>query len=195
MSKRLKLAIDVDLTVVDTLNPWFDWFKQQTGLEFNMGHRYQYDCAPIMRQMCVDNKIDIDPYAFWYQKDLYDNIHPLEDAAHFINTIGSNVFDIIWVSRCEPEHERSKRLFLKQWFDSNIPFISTARKDLVTYDILIDDHLNNLKYQHRREAHHIFYNGVSQEEFNGILYAHNLSICSSWNEIEQVLGDLYDEWC
>jgi len=127
------LCCDVDLTVVDTLSSWFDWYRELTGhnvLEDIGG--VEYDIQELMHK-------HESPLDYWKKHDLYDNLLPIKDAQYALNKL-KNKYDIIFVSSCFPEHIVSKERFLNRHFPYNKGFISTQQKGYVKADVVIDDY-------------------------------------------------------
>lgn len=91
-----------------------------------------------------------DPMDFWRQPDLYSRMQPLPGAVEFLNNLRDallmkfDTVEFVAVTKCEPEHERSKRQFVYDKFPNIFSgFISTDEKHMVAGDALIDD---NPKY-------------------------------------------------
>lgn len=176
-----RVLLDVDLTLVDSLSPWVQWFNEENiaasehcngrgpapfqpiTKECYMAHAG--DLAILMRERAhpawltrrvymagqwMNSPTGRDPMDWWRQPDLYSKMKPLEGAHQFLNNIKAlllTIFDnveIVAVTKCEPEHERSKRQFVYDSFPGLIDgFVSTDEKHMVAGDVLIDD---NPKY-------------------------------------------------
>ncbi len=170
------IAIDVDLTVVDSLNPWLDWFNERVGADLEHAQLLQYNLAPIMRQQAAkQGHFDFDPYVYWKQPDLYDKLEPLGGAVDIIKKL-NRLHTVVWVSHCFPEHENSKINFLRK-FGENIPFISTQTKKLVAFDVIIDDNLDILNTIH---------DGRFRIQYN--------ELSKPWTRNETVGDLLIDKW-
>lgn len=129
------VVCDVDLTVVDTLVPYLQWFKDHSGQNFPI-HRGigEYDWNPIFAEYGVD------AHAFWKQTDLYDDLQPVPHCVEFLTNLVRNGATLVFASHCYQEHEKSKHEFLRRFFD-HVPFefASLKAKWLLRYDVLIDD--------------------------------------------------------
>ncbi|WPJ72082.1 hypothetical protein DEEACLCL_00065 [Salmonella phage CRW-SP2] len=177
-----RVLVDVDLTLVDSLSPWVDWFNQENleasknipeGVgpapfqpitrECYMSHAG--DLAILMRQRAhpawLSRKVFMagrwmvsptgnDPMDFWRNPDLYSRMDPLPGAVEFLTNLKSRLLktfkrvEFVAVTKCEPEHERSKRKFIYERFNGLFDgFISTDEKHMIAGDVLIDD---NPKY-------------------------------------------------
>lgn len=176
--KRPLIAVDVDLTIVDTLTPWFNWIRQITGEEFpvmdycgtpGLGKHLpqwmkNYDDLPgfLAEYNGPTVKTDKDAItAYWKQRNLYQNLKPIEGAQEYLSEL-SRKADIVFVTHCFPGHIDSKRRFLDSQFRFKHDFIDTKAKHLIAYDVLIDDNYavisNGLK--NRPRAHNIFFKQV-----------------------------------
>lgn len=177
-----RLLVDIDLTLVDSLSPWVEWFNtvntkaaaenlvacdykvfEPITKECYMAH--SGDLAILMRERAhpawlkrrvfvagqwVDAPTGRDPMDWWRNPDLYAKMTPLPGAHEFLVNIKKILEDnyeeveIVAVTKCEPEHERSKRAFVEHHFYGLFNgFISTDEKHMLAGDCLIDD---NPKY-------------------------------------------------
>ena len=126
------LAVDVDLTVVDAVTPWRIWYKNLTGHDIGEVTAENNDLESLMHQ-------HHDPLSYWRSNTLYDNLEPFPEAVKALESLSEHV-DIIFVSACFPEHEQSKRLFLKRNFPFMKGFISTHDKQYSKCDYFVDDY-------------------------------------------------------
>lgn len=127
------LAIDVDLTVVDSLSFWKNWYTKITGHDLGEVSSENNDVETFM-------KYHDDPLEFWRKADLYDDMMPLTEATKYVKKLKELGLEIIFVSSCYPEHERSKRFFLQRNFPYMDGFISTSDKNYVKCDYFVDDY-------------------------------------------------------
>jgi 5'(3')-deoxyribonucleotidase len=136
--KKPILAVDVDLTVVDTITHWLTWYKQITGhcIENDIFGQH-YDIEKIM-------SMHLSPRDYWKLPDLYDKLEPIEGSVNALTKL-SEKYDIIFVSACFPEHEMSKKYFIQRNFPFYKGFISTNKKGYVMCDVFIDDYSKYLK--------------------------------------------------
>jgi len=127
------IAIDVDLTVVDTVSPWKDWYHKLTGHDIGEISSENNDLETLMKR-------HDDPLKFWRDPKLYDDLMALEPALYFIEKIHDLGVKVVFVSACMPEHESSKKFFLRRNFPYMEGFISTADKRFVKCDYFVDDY-------------------------------------------------------
>ncbi len=132
MKIRKILAVDVDLTVVDAVTPWVGWYKNLTGEDLGDISSENNNLEEMMHA-------HHDPLEFWKKKDLYDNLEPFSSAVLYLKALSKYV-DIIFVSACKPEHEQSKKFFLKRNFPYMKGFISTHEKHFIKCDYFVDDY-------------------------------------------------------
>lgn len=178
-----RLLVDIDLTIVDSLSPWVDWFNVSNAKAAadNMGcHDYPSTFQPITKECYMSHAGDLailmrerahpawltrrvfvagqwmdsptgrDPMDWWRNPDLYAKMTPLPGAVEFLTNLKAALkekfedVELVAVSKCEPEHERSKRQFINHHFPNMFAgFISTDEKHMLAGDCLIDD---NPKY-------------------------------------------------
>lgn len=175
---RKMIAIDMDLTIVDSLTPWLKWIKQTQGREFPIGAfagipGYSGNRIPDWLSS-YDNmgdyfrdhykgsapEYDVNVFnGFWEQPFLYQNLSPIEGAVQGIKRL-SQGYDIVFVTHCHPEHFESKKMFLKSYFKGmDYGFIDTKDKMYVGYDVLIDDNIGVIRKgmaRNPRKAHVMF---------------------------------------
>jgi len=111
------LGIDVDGVVVDTLT----LYKQ---------------ASPNLE----------DPLDFWRDKNLYDNLAPMEGAVEKLEQL-SKYFGIVFVSRLKGNHHRSKVYFLKKHFPFMTGFVGSHEKWILNDSLvaMVDDLEDNLR--------------------------------------------------
>jgi len=127
------IAVDVDLTVVDTLTSWVSWYRKLTGHDIlDDLSSYQYRIEDIMEK-------HKDPLEYWRKPDLYDELIPIKGSQYYLKQLSVD-FDIIFVSHCFPEHITSKEYFLQRNFPFHKGFISTQHKEYIKCDYFIDDY-------------------------------------------------------
>lgn len=137
MKVKEKIGIDVDLTVVDSVAPWKEWYRKLTGHDISDEIKItDYNLEKLM-------KLHKNPLEFWSKTDLYDNLEPIKNSVEVIKKLKEEGYIIIFVSACVPAHEQSKRKFLQRNFEFD-GFISTNDKQFVDMDYFIDDYEKNL---------------------------------------------------
>ncbi|AUR97888.1 HAD-like domain protein [Vibrio phage 1.244.A._10N.261.54.C3] len=151
--KKLTLAVDFDLTLVDTLTPWFEWAVPQTDDPaearkfFNTRGWSGCDWVPLMKASGVK-----EPFEYWLQHDLCENLKPMAWSVRSLVAIREAArkrgydLNIICVSKCVPEHIASKKRFLEREcggiFDA---FIDASEKQYIDFDLIIDDSFEVVK--------------------------------------------------
>jgi len=155
------IGVDVDLTVCDSVTPWKDWYRKLTG------HDITDEISEVNNDLQDLMKHHSDPLSFWKKTDLYDNIKPYKEAVEVLTHLSELGYTIVFVSSCFPEHENSKKMFLKRHFPFASGFISTSDKQFVQMDFFIDDYKKNLKlvqsHQPRCNCFHIK-SGINKED-------------------------------
>ena len=185
------IGVDVDLTVVDTFTPWMTWFEEQSGGIKVKNEDGVYDLVPEMKEILKSiGKEDVNPFAFWCQEDLYDDLMPLSWAVTALWSLKNRGHRVVFVSSCVPEHTASKIRFLDKWFGWRSGFIATHEKEFVNYDVLIDDKLAHLHLGHRERptARHILFTGVRPDGTAVQRNKFGFDELSSWGELNAKLG-------
>lgn len=176
-NRRPLVAVDVDLTFVDTLTPYLDWFKQRAGRAVPQSvYEEAYDLNPYYEQNGVDG------HAFWKQGDLYDGLVPLPGAVAKLAEL-SVVANIVFVSKCYPEHITSKVNMLKKFCLFPHDFIAAGAKWLVDYDLLIDDSWDVMSkaVKARPNSMHLLFDTIMTRKFNA--ESNDMTRVHSWAEI------------
>lgn len=180
------IAVDVDLTVVDTLTPWLKWFKDRTGKDV-LNEDNNYSLIPEMTRL-MNGDVSFHPLDFWKQKDLYDFLKPLPDCVEVLKELHKRNWKIIFVSSCISEHIDSKIRFLDRYFRCGVnyeytPFISTHDKHYVRYDLLIDDKAEHYisGEDYNKKSQHILFTGVRDDSKSNPYYKFNK--CESWDKL------------
>lgn len=209
-----RVLVDVDLTLVDSLSPWVQWFNKENlavsdsryfkhkfasavvpekflpeNVEFQPITKECYmahagDLAILMRERAhpawLYREVQLglhkqrvpsgnDPMDWWRRPDLYAKMNPLPGAYEFLVNLKKILLEdfdnveFVAVSKCEPEHERSKRQFVYDKFPGIFNgFVSTDEKHLLAGDVLIDD---NPKYVEPCGLNNIFVIFVPQGNY------------------------------
>lgn len=188
MSKKV-IAIDVDLTVVDTLTPWLNWFYSKTLKRVENESR-SYNLEHEMIDLIKDSGVPpFNPLAFWHQSNLYDNLPPLPGSVEAVNRMIEAGYTVVFVSSCVSAHTDSKIRFLQKHFHKDCKFIATFHKELVDYVLLIDDRLSHIKEGniHRPGCYHYLFAGVrldgTEEDRNGV----KCSVVNGWDHVTKLL--------
>lgn len=147
------IAVDVDLTIVDSGQAWYNWlevnciesenyedmFDDEGRLPYNLSKHY------IMPE-------DMDAFDFWNKEDLYDNLTCYESAKRVLAHLYKKGWDIVWISWCfdHGKHAESKANLLRREFPfitkEDFHFCQTKSKGIFSrsFDYFIDDRHNFL---------------------------------------------------
>ena len=141
------IAVDMDLTLIDTDRVWFEWL-QDNAVAFNK-EKYYYD----LERNQVDYYLpayfslydDLKPMSFWEEDCTFKNATLLPDSLEVLEKLYNEGNTIIFVSYCMgcPNQMKNKvdllyRNFGKV-FGRDLNFVATNKKNMVTCDVLIDD--------------------------------------------------------
>lgn len=136
------IGIDVDLTVVDSLQPWFDYSGvnlETSKTPYSINGSYG---DFILENMDVEATEESDILRYWDLPNLYDNMVPHKGVCEFVHELSKEA-NVVFISVCQPAHKRSKEIFLERHF-GDIPLVDTTNKYLVNVDMIIEDNLKVL---------------------------------------------------
>lgn len=145
----MRIGVDVDLTIVDTLTPWLDWFKSKTGKDLP-SHEIEGHNLELVMNSYLDG---LDAVSYWESHDLYDDITPIPEAKHFIDSAISAGHEIVFITVSNHGHFRSKARFLNREFPNASGIIHTNLKWMIDIDVIIDDNTEILKQVRDKSPH------------------------------------------
>ena len=135
------LAVDCDLTVVDSASDWLSYLEYYSGFnrtKIKEGDILPYDLSELFPK--VSN-----PYQYWRELD-YEQFTPIECAVEKLQILSQH-FDIVFISQAKGVHAKSKYYWLEKWFPFNCGVLLTKEKWVVNNSVIgmIDDRQSNLK--------------------------------------------------
>ena len=132
MSNKPVFAVDVDLTVVDTLASWVEWYEFSTGAVFPWDRTHEKSVNRLMEENMFS------PLNYWNKEDLYDTLQPMEGAVDALTRI-SESYRIVFVTKSTAGHLYSKAAFLNRHFPFHSGIVNTSDKGLVEAEVYVDD--------------------------------------------------------
>jgi 5'(3')-deoxyribonucleotidase len=145
----MNIGIDIDGVIVNTPNEWVNWIEKvaDTSLPLKLDYNLEKH-VPNFKNDC-----GLDPFEFWNNHILYDNLYPIFPCIDVIRNIIASGHKVVFISHTKGEHLSSKFRFLKKHFpfltfgyNGNASYIATKEKNLVNVDLMIDDRFYNLKH-------------------------------------------------
>jgi 5'(3')-deoxyribonucleotidase len=141
-----RLLFDVDQTVTDPSELWWEWLECMTCTDKEMplplaGEKISYDLSDYFMaelEMC-----GVDPMDFWRGTNVYDFARPLEFSVEAIWDLKDAGHKIMFASHCKGHHMRSKYRFLERWFPVD-SFHATKEKCDIKCDLVVDDRVSFL---------------------------------------------------
>lgn len=135
------LAVDVDLTVVDSGTDWLSYLEYHSGFQrplIEEGQTLPYDLSELFPRVA-------DPYQYWRELD-YDQFEPIEGAVEKLTELSKHL-DIVFVTAIKGNHSKNKFYWLEKWFPFNRGYVATQEKWTMNKSVvgMIDDRLNNLE--------------------------------------------------
>lgn len=140
------IAVDADLTMLDTLTPWLAHFGLTLKDVPPPEHEVCRDLVPWIEQNAKKNNWEF-PLDWWKNPKNYENVGSipncmefLKDLASIVESLTSKTVQFIVVSSCFPEHESAKWKRIDELYpDIFSAKISTSSKHFVDFDLIIDD--------------------------------------------------------
>ncbi len=139
MNKNKVACIDVDLTVVDTLIPWINWWEKETEMDFPWEELSPNNSINKILFKHLPSALD-----FWEKEDLYDLLLPIKHSVDVLKRISID-HDVYFVTKCTEGHYNSKVRFLNKFFPFNSGVINTPYKHLIEADLFVEDHTEYVK--------------------------------------------------
>lgn len=185
----------MDLTVVDTLEPWMEWFESWTG-QRPKNEDHAYDLVPEMTEIAERLYVQgghnhlymFNPMTFWKRSALYNDLEPILNSVEVLKELKDKGCHIVFVSKCVNSHADSKEKFLKRNFPFMDAFISTGAKEYIDYDVMIDDNIDFLQkgWNRNPESSHILFTQIRDDSKRapGI----DFNKAASWKEVGAKFG-------
>ncbi len=175
MTLKPVIAVDVDLTVVDTLASWIEWYEFSTGLDFPWDRISEKSVNKLMAEHMFS------PLNYWQKEDLYDDLQPIRGSVEVLEKM-TQTHRIVFVTKSTAGHLYSKAAFLNRNFPFHSGIVNTSDKGLVEAEVFIEDYVDyveKIKLQ-RPNADILFMRTKANEhlEVNGVTDVFN------WREID-----------
>lgn len=138
--KKPQLAIDVDNTVIDTNQGWYEYLKYYNGLASMAkweGDLLPYNLAELFPSVR-------EPMLYWKKLD-YFQFEPMEGSVEILKRLSEH-FDIVFLSQQSGTHGRSKYYWLEEWFPFKKAVVLTHEKFVLSGSVvaLVDDRKEHL---------------------------------------------------
>lgn len=182
MTKKLKIGVDVDETIVHTGEAWYEWLVRSLGEPERSAKPYPYNVASLFEDRFLTQFID--PYGYFEHVD-YSALRPVEGAKENIDRLHSLGHEIIFVThvlKTKVNHLASKCEYLEKTF----PYASvvvTEDKQCVDLDVLVDD---NPEYLNKVHCERIWFNQGGYIHKTEVHKPHRKA--SSWRVVERLIA-------
>ena len=175
------IVVDVDLTLVDTLTPWVEWWEFMTDSKF--------DWTKVGPDFSINDqlktKMTRKEYMVWWNRaDLYDELKPHEGSRQLLRWYSALGYEIFFVSKCEPGHFQSKVRFLSKYFPFHSGLINTAAKHSIEADIYFEDHVDYTQKILNKRPHAKVYQFVTRD--NEYQLCKGAIPLKSWSDINEL---------
>lgn len=199
------IAVDVDQTVVDTAQVWFDWLlSKSTNTDTNIINLEQFknNCVNSEGKLTPSVKynlseyfpsITIDPMSFWHTSDLYDELQPIKGSIESLKKLKDIGYNIVFVSYCKTGHFKSKWKFIQRHFPFADGLVATSNKQYIRCDYIIDDRLEyivNMDDKTKRIIYNTVYEqGLFTNMMNDLLQQDNdtYKVAVDWQEVFDII--------
>ena len=192
---KKKIAIDIDLTIVDVGIEWQDWLKfQYNHKDFD---KFIDDCDKRQISYNLSEYFDIldkeEGFYFWKNSELYDHMELLNGCYDVIKNLWQAGFEIYFVSVTEPDHMNSKKDFLVRNFDflDNINFVATDTKHCMDGCFaFIDDRMENINGIENENTLRILFDTPYKQDVES---TQDYKLAKNWQDIEEFICDKMEE--
>ncbi|CAM0062026.1 unknown function [Vibrio phage K406] len=142
------IAVDVDLTVVDTGQAWYDWLEANAIEATHYEEMFDNDGKlPYNLAQHYTMPEGVDAFDFWRLENLYDEAVCYESAKVVLEHLYKKGWEIVWISWCfdHGQHAESKANMLRREFSfieqKDFHFCQTKSKGIFSksFDYFIDD--------------------------------------------------------
>lgn len=146
MLKRRIVAVDVDEVCAQLDKEWLRRYNEEYGDRLTQDDLKVWDISQVVHPHCGKAI-----FKYLRQTDLYDHIEPYPDALGAIEAIRLAGHRVIFVSSCvRGGYDMKVEWLVKHGFlpdgeRSLKDFYAAADKSLIQADMLIDDHINNVR--------------------------------------------------
>lgn len=188
LNDKIKIGIDLDLTIFDTDKGWMEWLHRNST---------DHDLSRYMEDLLNDNvdynlanyftmKDGVDSFSYWSEESTYEDCNIFPHAKRFIQDLYEANCEIVFISYCmgcknQIGHKIDR---LKKEFDFLLPedfnFMPARKKGLVKCDLLVDDR-NEFLSQMSQDVKLIKYNTPYRQ--NVPLDREHI-VCNNWYQVE-----------
>jgi len=141
----MRVAIDMDETLVDLTGPWFDILNKKTGKSFTRDDVNMYDCEELWGRYLTTKEI-FEPF---HRPGFWENLPPLPGAIGSVKLLWLYGFDIYVVS--SPWRSDNCAWEKTLWVEEHLDFIGKSRliltrhKHLINAHFFVDDHIDMIQ--------------------------------------------------
>lgn len=186
----INIAVDVDLTLLDTLTPWLEAFGLTIDDLNKIDNRASdwTDLSPWLDEHGVSNPKYSKSYEFWNDGSIYKTakenpgvVFFLKELKRWIEENTDYECNMFICSTCTVGHKEQKVKRIKELFGNMFNgFVDTSEKYLVDYDLLIDDSPNQNLNSFRAGKVSL----LVPTPMNNVKNVHEISVKENLNNIE-----------
>ncbi len=182
--KKLKLGIDVDGTLVDTMSKWLDLYRKEFNVEVSKEDLILYDLSKIFPFVTKEKMRE-------YFEKAFENIDDIQllISQKQINELNKlkRKYDIYIITSSWGDINKIKILLDQHgiFYDALI-YVPNSEEKYKYCDILIDDKAQNVKNMLKHNKIGILY----KQPWSKMSFGERLKasyVCENWDEILQVL--------
>lgn len=198
--QKIKIGIDLDITLFNTDTHWLKWLMIKSNKDFNRkqyvsdsnNNKVEYNLTKYFEDISSE-----EGFKYWSDPSTYKNCDIHEGAIDVIRNLYEANCEIIFISYCMncPDQIKYKLKRLKEEFDFMLPedfnFIPAKKKHLIKCDLLIDDR-NSFLQEMSDGVELIKWESPYVQEVE-LDKPH--AVCKTWQEVENAICDWMEEYC
>jgi 5'(3')-deoxyribonucleotidase len=189
----VRILIDLDGTVCDTLPDWLDCIFQRTGIR---AWAHQITEWEMKQNSALSMLTDAELYAPLHEPGFFANVRPLQgaiDGVEALRVAGHSIYFV--TARCHPVSFHDTRIWLKRyfpWVDEERHLILAYDKEVIYGDVLIDDKPKTLLSYVNAWPHALCI--APEHPYNNFIKHPKVTVARSWRSIIDVIR-AHNETC
>lgn len=141
-----RVMVDMDETIVNLTDPWFDILNEQAGTSFTRDDVNMYDCVKFYEPYLSEEEV-LKPF---YKPGFWLELPPLDGAIDAIKILAASGYNVFILS--SPWYSQYCAWEKTLWVEKHLKFLGpnrlilTRNKYLIDADYFVDDHVEMIQY-------------------------------------------------